>query len=65
VAEIAGRAGDQGREQALDLVAGQRDEPRRWWPLGPLGHGRDDQEGVGEHRQGDFRISDPPAGHRY
>jgi hypothetical protein len=34
-------------------------------PLGPLGHGRDDQEGVGEHRQGDFRISDPPAGHRY
>jgi hypothetical protein len=61
VVEIAGRAGDQGREQVLDLVAGQRDEPRRWRPAAAFGHGRHDQEGVGEHGQGDPAVPGAPA----
>jgi len=43
---------DQGREQVLDLVAGQRDQPGRWWVADALEQGGHDQEGVGEHRQG-------------
>ena len=61
VAEIAGRAGDQGREQVLDLVAGQRDEPGRWRPAEVFGHGRYHQEGVGEHGQGDPAVPGAPA----
>jgi hypothetical protein len=45
---VTGR-GDQGREQVLDLVAGQRDKPGRWRPAEAFGHGRHHQEGMGEH----------------
>jgi hypothetical protein len=31
VAGISDGGGDQGGEQVLDLVAGQRDAPQRWW----------------------------------
>src|SRR4029453_11887133 len=34
---VAGRPAGQGGEQVLGLVAGQRDQPRRWWGAGALG----------------------------
>jgi hypothetical protein len=46
VAEIADRPDDQGREQVLDLVAGQWDKLGRWRPPGPLGQGGHDQKGL-------------------
>ena len=55
--------GEQGGEQVLDLVAGDRDQLGWWWPLGALGQGCDDQEGVGEHRQGGPAVPGPPAAH--
>ena len=52
---------DQGREQALDLVAGHRDQPCRWWVSGVFGQGCHDQEGVGEHGKGGPAVPGPPA----
>jgi hypothetical protein len=37
VAWIRNGYGDQGGEQVLDLVAGQRDEPQWWWMAGVVG----------------------------
>jgi hypothetical protein len=37
VPTVAGRLAGQDREQLPDLVAGQRDEPQRWWMAGVLG----------------------------
>jgi len=31
MAAVAGRPAGHGGEQVLDLVAGQRDQPQRWW----------------------------------
>jgi hypothetical protein len=31
VAGASDRGGDEGGEQVLDLVAGDRDQPQRWW----------------------------------
>jgi hypothetical protein len=53
--------GDQGGEQVLDLVAGQPDQPGRWWVASVFGHGRHYQEGVGEYRQGDPAVPGAPA----
>jgi hypothetical protein len=36
--------GEQGREQVLDLVTGDRDQPGREWVAGPLGQGGDNQD---------------------
>jgi hypothetical protein len=46
---LAGRLAGQSREQVLDLVAGQRDQPQRWWVAGVLGDRGHHQEGVGQH----------------
>ena len=37
VASISYGSGDEGGEQVLDLVAGQRDESQRWWVAGVFG----------------------------
>ena len=51
----------QGREQALDLVAGDRDQPGWCRVAGALRQGRDDHEGVGEHGQGGPAVPGAPA----
>jgi hypothetical protein len=61
VAEVTSRTGSQWREQVLDLVAGQPDQPGRRWVAGPFGQGGDHQEGVGEHGQGGPAVPGPPA----
>jgi len=63
VAGIIDGDGDQSGEQVLDLVAGQLDQP--WWRgiVGAFGDGHDDQEGVGEHRQGGPAVPGAPAAH--
>ena len=61
VAEIGDRSGDQGREQVLDLVAGQRDQPGRRRSADAFGHGRQNEEGMGEHGQGDPPVPGAPA----
>lgn len=61
VGGLGGRLDDQGRKQVLDLLAGQRDEPRPCRPLGAFGQGGDHEEGVGEHRQGGPAIPRAPA----
>jgi hypothetical protein len=61
VAGISDGHGDQCREQVLDLVASQPDQPGRWWVAGLFGHGRDYQEGVGQHGQGGPAIPGTPA----
>ena len=63
VAKITAGPSDQGREQVLELVAGQRDQLGRWWPAGAFGQGRHHQEGVGEHGQGGPPVPGPPAAH--
>src|SRR5829696_3587784 len=61
MAEVVGGTDEQRGEQVLDLVAGQTDQPCRCWLAGPFGQGCDDQEGVGEHGQGDPAVPGPPA----
>src|SRR6266545_7706406 len=61
VAAITGGTGQQCRGQVLDLVAGQRGQPRRWWVLGVSGQGGDDEEGVGEHGEGGPAVPGAPA----
>jgi hypothetical protein len=63
VAEITDRPSHQCREQVLELVAGQRDQPGRRLLASAFGNGRHDQEGVGEHGQGDPPIPGAPAAH--
>jgi hypothetical protein len=50
--------GDQGGEQVLDLVAGQRDESQRWWVAGVLGDRGHLLRGhwEGERRLGGLRL---------
>src|SRR5215211_7348064 len=55
------RCGDQGGEQVLNLVAGQRDEPQRWWVAGVLGDRGHHQEGVRQHGQGHPAVPRAPA----
>ena len=61
MAEIAGGTGEQRREQVLDLVAGQADQPGRWWVAGPFSAGGHHQEGVGDHGQGGPAVPGAPA----
>src|SRR6266508_446768 len=61
VTAIADRLSQQRREQVLDLVAGNPDQPGRYRVAGALGQGGDDQEGVGEHGQGDPAVPGAPA----
>src|SRR5215218_6095013 len=61
VPTIAGRPAGLGRAQVLDLVAGQRDEPQRWWVAGVLGDRGHHQEGVRQHGQGYPPIPGAPA----
>ena len=61
MAEISGGAGDQRREQVLDLVAGQADQPGRWWVPGAVGGREHHEDGVGEHGQGGPAIPGMPA----
>ena len=44
---------DEGREQSLDLVAGERDQIVRGGMAGVFVSADDGEEGVGEHGQGD------------
>ena len=44
---------DKYREQSLDLVAGERDQPVRGGMAGVFVGSDDGEEGVGEHGQGD------------
>jgi hypothetical protein len=62
VVKITNRSGEQCGDQVLDLVAGQPDQPQRGGMAGALGHGRHDQEGVGEHGKGDPPVPGAPAG---
>ena len=41
IGEAAGRFEDEPVEQAVDLVAGQGDQPWLWWVLGAFGGGDD------------------------
>jgi len=59
--EISGGTGHQRREQVLDFVAGQADQPGRWWTAGLAGKGGHDQEGVGEDGQGGPAVPGAPA----
>jgi len=61
VAAITDRLGEQCAKQVLDLVAGQGNQPGGWWLAGALGQGRDDQEGVGEHRERGPAVPGAPA----
>jgi hypothetical protein len=62
VGTIAGGLADQGGDQALDLVAGQRDQAQRWWVAGVLGDRGDHQEGARQHGQGHPPVPAAPAG---
>jgi len=61
VSGISEGNGDQGGKQVLGLVAGQADQPGRWWVMSVLGNGRHHQEGVGHHGQGDPAVPPAPA----
>jgi hypothetical protein len=61
VSDLTGGPRDQCCEQALDLVAGHRDQPRRSGVAGTFGQGCHDQEGMGEHRQRDPPVARAPA----
>jgi hypothetical protein len=61
MAEVTGGTGVQRREQVLDLVAGQRDQPGRRRVAGVVGQGGDHQEGVGNHGQGGPAVPGAPA----
>jgi len=61
VAEITGGTGEQRREQMLDLVAGQPDQPGWWRVPGAVGGRKHHEEGVGEHGQGGPAVPGPPA----
>jgi hypothetical protein len=61
VVKVTNRSGEQCGEQVLDLVAGQPDQPQRGGMAGALGHGRHDQEGVGEHGKGGPAVPGAPA----
>jgi hypothetical protein len=61
VGGIGDRLDNQGRGQVLDLVAGKRDQPRRWWVSGVFGQGHYHQEGMGEHGEGDPAVPGAPA----
>ena len=63
VGGIGSGLSDQCGVQVLDLVAGQPDQPGRWWVAGVFGHGRHHQEGMGEHRQRDPPVPGAPAAH--
>jgi hypothetical protein len=61
VGTITGGPGEQGREQVLDLVAGDPDQLGQCRVAGALGQGGDDQEGVGEHGQVGPAVPGAPA----
>jgi hypothetical protein len=61
MAEVTGGTGEEGSEQVLDLVAGQPDQPGRWWMAGLFGQGRHHQEGMGKHGQGGPAVPGAPA----
>jgi hypothetical protein len=63
VSKVTAGPSEQCREQMLDLVAGQPDQPCRCWVAGPFGQGGHDQEGVSEHRQRDPPVPGAPAAH--
>jgi hypothetical protein len=49
VAWISQGDGDQGGEQMLDLVAGQRDQAQRWWMVDVLDDRSHHQERIRQH----------------
>jgi hypothetical protein len=60
---VVGGPGEQGGEQVLDLVAGERDQ-RGWCRVaGAFGQRGDDQEGVGEHGERGPPVPGAPAAH--
>jgi hypothetical protein len=61
MAEISGGTGHQRREQVLDLVAGQADQPGWWWVAGAVGGREHHEEGVGDHSQGGPAVPGAPA----
>src|SRR5215218_5644491 len=61
VAGISDGTGHQRREQVLDLVARQADQPGWWWVAGAFGNRHHDQEGVGDHGQGGPAVPGAPA----
>lgn len=61
MAEVTSGTDEQCREQMLDFVAGQPDQPGRRRVAGRFGTGGNHQEGVGEHRQGGPAIPGAPA----
>ena len=50
---VVGRPNDECDEQALDLVAEQRDQPVRGGIAGVFVRADDSEEGMGEHGEGD------------
>src|SRR4051794_16784505 len=54
---------DPAQEQALQLVAGQRDQPRRWRSGGVFAGGEDDEQRVGQHGQQGPAPPGQPAAH--
>jgi len=61
MAEVTSGTGEQRREQVLDLVAGQADQPGWWWVTGAGGGREHHEEGVGEHGQGGPAVPGAPA----
>ena len=61
MAEVTSGTGEQRREQVLDLVAGQPDQPGRRRVAGLFGSGGHHQEGVGHHGQGGPAVPGAPA----
>lgn len=52
VCRVVDALGDEGDEQARDLVAGERDQVVRCGPAGVFVSADDGEEGVGKHGRG-------------
>jgi hypothetical protein len=61
VAGISDGDGNEGGEQVLDLVVGDRDQPGWCRVAGAFGQDGDDQEGVGKHGQRGLAVPGAPA----
>jgi hypothetical protein len=61
MAEVTSGTGERRREQVLDLVAGQADQPGRWRVAGTVRGREHHEEGVGDHGQGGPAVPGAPA----
>src|SRR3954451_5185364 len=59
----AGGLENPAQQQALQLVAGEWDQPGRWRCRGVFAGGEDDEQGVGQHGQQRPASPGQPAAH--